>query len=108
MIRQNNKFYNENLIKNIEDNMKNHKSNKDLFEESYNCFTKCPRYNPCPICSKCQNKASHLYSKCEICEIPMCTHKYKDRENMIKRDNNAIYVTKETIGKIKKVLNKNK
>lgn len=107
MARQNNQFYDKNLIKNIEDNMKKHKSNKELFEESSNCFTKCPRYNPCPICGKCQNKASHLYYKCEICEIPMCTHKYKDRENMIKREKDTIYVTKETIDKLKAIENIN-
>lgn len=99
---------NESLVKNIKDNMLKHKTNKEVFEESNVCFTKCPRYNPCPICNKCENKASHLYVKCGICEIPMCTHKYKDRENMIKRENNTINVTKETIDKIKEITDRNK
>lgn len=98
---------NENLIKNIKDNMHKNKTTKEIFEESQDCFTKCPRYNPCPICSKCENKASHLYVKCAICEIPMCTHKYKDRETMIKRDNNTINVTRETINKIKEIADRN-
>jgi hypothetical protein len=107
MNRQHNKLQHEaveeKLIKNIKDNMNKHKTNKDLFEEDPNCFTRCPRYNPCPICNKCENKASHLYIKCERCEIPMCTHKYKDRENMIHREKNTIEVTSETIDKIKEI-----
>lgn len=98
---------NNKLVKTIKDNMHKQKTNKELFEEASNCFTTCLRYNPCPICSKCENKASHLYVKCEICEIPMCTHKYKDRENMIKREDSTINVTKETIDKLKEIADKN-
>ncbi len=96
----------KNLTKKIKDNMHKHKTTKELFEEDKDCFTTCPRYNPCPICSKCENKASHLYTKCEICQIPMCTHKYKDRQHMIKRENNTINVTKETIDKLKAIADK--
>ena len=91
------------LAKAIKDNMKNYKTNKEIFDEMDNCFTKCPRYDPCPICNKCKNKASHLYVKCEVCQIPICVHKYKDKEFMIRRDNFKIPVSKETINKIKKV-----
>ena len=59
----------------------------DIFEEKEPKAKTCPRYNPCPICSKCMNKASHLYVACQICNIPICSHTYKNREDMIKRDN---------------------
>lgn len=111
MNRQHNKLQqeavNKKLVNNIKDNMHKNKTTKEIFEESDECFTKCPRYNPCPICSKCENKASHLYVKCEICQIPMCVHKYKDRENMIKRESNTINVTTETINKIKEFADRN-
>lgn len=74
--------------------------NKDMFDENKECFTKCIRYNPCPICDKCQSKASHLYVKCQLCEIPICTHKYKDRQYMIRRNNFKITASKETIDKL--------
>ncbi|WP_238918166.1 hypothetical protein [Clostridium sp. YIM B02555] len=91
------------LVTKIKDNMHKHKTTKEIFEEDKECFTSCPRYNPCPICSKCENKASHLYIKCELCQIPMCTHKYMDRQHMIKRENNTIQVSRETIDKLKAI-----
>jgi len=49
----------------------------------------CPRYQPCPICYRCDNKASHLFVKCQVCEIPYCTHTQREREFMIRRENFA-------------------
>jgi hypothetical protein len=69
--------------------------NKIVFEQKEKKFKTCPRYNPCPICDKCMNKASHLYVACQTCKIPMCSHKYSDREKMIKRENFSIPVTDE-------------
>ena len=89
------------LAKTIKDNMSNYKTNKQIFDETESCFTKCPRYDPCPICNKCLNKASHLYVKCAVCEIPICVHKYKDKEYMIRRNNFSINVSKETMEAIK-------
>lgn len=84
------------------------KQNKDIFAENEKNFRTCLRYSPCPICNKCLNKASHLYVKCQNCTIPICTHKYKDRVVMIKRDNFKVSVDKETMKSIielsKKVL----
>lgn len=69
--------------------------NKIVFEQKEKKFKTCPRYNPCPICDKCMNKASHLYVACQTCKIPMCSHKYSDREKMIRRENFSIPVTDE-------------
>lgn len=67
--------------------------NKEIFKSNEPRFDTCPSYNPCVICDKCQNKASHLYVKCQLCLIPMCTHTHKDRVKMIKRWDSAIKVT---------------
>ena len=98
-----NVFQEQKLINDIKNNIKNTKSNKEIFKENKNCFTNCPRYDPCPICNKCLNKASHLYVKCEVCQIPICVHKYKDRKYMIRRNNFKINVSKDTMNKIKEV-----
>lgn len=92
--------------KHMQETQGNVKRNKDAFEESKTCFTKCVRYNPCPICDKCQNKASHLYVKCQTCDIPICVHKYKDRQFMIKRDNFKVNVSKETMEELIKLSEK--
>ena len=74
--------------KHMEQNSNNFcKRNRDKFAEEDDCYLNCPRYNPCPICDKCQNKASNLYVKCQVCKIPMCIHKYSDRKFMIRRNN---------------------
>lgn len=70
--------------------------NKIVFEQNERKFKTCPRYNPCPICDKCMNKASHLYVSCQTCQIPICSHTYADREKMIKRENFAIPVDNDT------------
>ena len=77
-------------------NQKLGSSNKIVFEQNERKFKTCPRYNPCPICDKCMNKASHLYVACQTCQIPICTHTYDDRQKMIKRENFAIPVDKQT------------
>jgi hypothetical protein len=70
--------------------------NRIFFEEHEPKFKTCPRYNPCPICDKCMNKASHLYVACQTCKITICSHTYIDKERMIKPKNFAIPVDKET------------
>lgn len=56
----------------------------------------CSMYEPCPICFKCQNKATHLYVRCETCPVQFCGHNHKQRSFIIRRENFAITVTKET------------
>lgn len=56
----------------------------------------CSMYDPCPICFKCMNKATHLYQKCNDCPLMHCAHNHKQRAWMIRRENFAIDVTKET------------
>ena len=78
--------------------LKNHKMgspNKIVFEQNEPKFKTCPRYNPCPICDKCMNKASHLYVACQTCQIPICSHTYADRNKMIKRENFTVPVSEE-------------
>ena len=77
--------------------------NRILFEDTEPKFKSCPRYNPCPICDKCLNKASHLYVACQTCKIPICSHTYQDKEKMIKRENFAIPVNKETFKAIEEL-----
>lgn len=95
-----NVFEEQKFKKSIEGNKNLGRRNKENFIENKECFMDCVRYNPCPICDKCQNKASHLYVKCQICQIPICTHKHKDRNFMIKRNNFKLKVSKETIEKL--------
>lgn len=90
------------LIKEIQGNKNLCKFNRTMFEEEEKKFNSCYLYNPCPICDKCQNKASHLYVKCQTCKIPICTHTYKDRKFMIRRDNFKLNVSKEVEEKIKR------
>ena len=75
--------------------------NRDNYEAGEPKFKTCPRYDPCPICDKCRNKASHLYVACQTCKIPICSHTYSDREKMIKRKNFEIKVTEEVMESIK-------
>ncbi len=56
----------------------------------------CSMYDPCPINFKCMAKASHLYERCQNCDVPFATHDHKIRSKMIKRENFAITVTPET------------
>ncbi len=75
--------------------------NRDIFEQYEPKFKTCPRYDPCPICDKCRNKASHLYVSCQTCQIPICAHTYADRNKMIKRNNFIIKVPTEVMKVIK-------
>ena len=77
--------------------------NKIVFEQMEPKFKTCPRYNPCPICDKCMNKASHLYVACQTCNIPICSHTWEDRNNMIKRKNFATEVNDEIYKEIEKL-----
>ena len=79
----------------FENNKTTFSRNKDQFAAHEIKFHTCPRYNPCPICDKCLNKASHLYVQCETCSIPICIHTYKNRETMIKRFNFKCVVTED-------------
>jgi hypothetical protein len=56
----------------------------------------CSMYDPCPICFKCQNKATHLYKRCEECPLDFCGHNHKQRSFIIRRENFGITVTNET------------
>lgn len=47
----------------------------------------CTRYDPCPICYKCMIKASHLFIKCQNCQVPICGHQERARNFMIRREN---------------------
>jgi len=91
------KFDEQKLRRALDENQKLGRRNRDVFEAHEDKFKTCPRYNPCPICDKCMNKASHLYVACQTCQIPICSHTYKDRERMIKRKNFTIYVPKEVM-----------
>ena len=94
------KFDEQKLRRYLDGNNKLFRNNKDVFQSLEPKTKTCKMYNPCPICSKCLNKASHLYVKCQTCNIPICVHKHIDRKRMIKRDNFAIEVSKETMNKI--------
>ena len=87
----------------LEKNQRLGRRNRDNYEAGEPKFKTCPRYDPCPICDKCRAKASHLYKACETCNIPICSHTYSDRENMIKRKNFTITVSKETMNEIKRL-----
>lgn len=73
------------------------RKNKEVFIEGEKRFFSCPRYNPCPICEKCKNKASHLYSSCAKCNIPICVHSYRDIMRLIKRKNFIVTIRDKTI-----------
>lgn len=79
------------------------RNNKDIFMEQEPKYFSCPRYLKCPICSKCMNKASHLYVACQTCKIPICSHTYADRNKMIKRKNFTIYVSDDIMKEIKQL-----
>lgn len=81
------KFDEQKLRRHLESNNKLFSRNKDVFYKEEPKFSTCSLYNPCPICDKCLNKASHLYVRCQNCKIPICVHKYIDRDRMIKRYN---------------------
>ena len=70
--------------------------NKERYKKDRH-FHSCPRYNPCPICNKCMNKASHLFVSCRVCEIPTCAHTHEDKVRMIRRDNFELYVDDDTM-----------
>lgn len=56
----------------------------------------CPNYKPCPICYSCENKAVHLYSECEKCEVPWDHHNHTAKSYMIRRKNYALTLSHET------------
>jgi hypothetical protein len=66
----------------------------------------CNKYDPCPICFKCRVKASHLFAKCDECEIPICVHTNANRELMIRRKNFTQEVGSGLIDELKKLENK--
>lgn len=72
-------------------------SKQDIFYEQ---SKSCPMYDPCPVCYKCQVKASHLYVQCAECPLEFCAHTYKQRSLIIRRENFAVSVSKETFAKL--------
>lgn len=56
----------------------------------------CSMYDPCPICFKCKNKASHLYIRCQGCAVQFCAHSHKQIAWAIRRENFAITVSDKT------------
>ena len=97
------KFDEQKLRRNLEQNNKLGRRNRDIFQQGEPKFETCPRYDPCPICDKCRAKASHLYKACETCKIPICSHTYADREKMIKRKNFTTIVSTEVMSAIKEI-----
>ena len=97
------KFDEQKLRRMLDANNKLGKRNKDIFSEYEPKFYTCPRYDPCPICDKCRNKASHLYVACQTCQIPICSHTYTDRDNMIKRKNFITWVDKDVMDEVRRV-----
>lgn len=87
----------------LKQNDKLGRRNRDNYEAGESKFKTCPRYDPCPICDKCRNKASHLYVACQTCKIPICSHTYADRDKMIKRKNFEIIVPEEVMNIIKEI-----
>ena len=104
---KNQSFNEEKLKREILENPNAFRQNKDIFKEEKN-YHSCLMYHPCPICHKCLNKASHLYVKCQNCKIPICTHTYKDRCRMIKRENFKLQVDKETLKELRELINSQK
>jgi hypothetical protein len=97
------KFDEQKLRRELDKNDRLMRNNKDIFEEKEPKAKTCPRYLGCPICSKCMNKASHLYVACQTCKIPICSHTYADREKMIKRKNFTIFVSDDIMKEIKQL-----
>lgn len=91
------KFDEQKFRRALEQNERLGRRNRDVFETYEPKFKTCPRYDPCPICDKCRNKASHLYVACQTCQIPICAHRYEDRAKMIKRKNFTIKVPHEVM-----------
>lgn len=84
--------------------------NADMYRQGEPMFSLCTMYNPCPLCDKCQNKASHLYVQCQTCQIPICVHTHKNRRDMLRRENFTVEIpesVKQVLRGLKKtVLNK--
>lgn len=74
------------MIEIVDDKLVLESKNRRFYEEEAR-RVRCPRYDPCPICYKCRQKASHLFIKCQICRIPVDGHRERDREFMIRREN---------------------
>lgn len=94
------------VLKDINRNTELGKRNRDKFKEGERKFDTCNLYNPCPICDKCQNKASHLYVRCQACNIPICVHKHSDRAYMIRRNNFKLNVCNETKAELERMASK--
>lgn len=100
------KFDEQKFRRYLEANDKLFAQNREIFRNNEINFYTCARYNPCPICDKCLNKASHLYVRCQTCKIPICTHTYENRAKMIKRRNFRLPVSDETYKKLEELYNK--
>lgn len=94
-------FEESKLRRALEQNDQLMRNNKDIFGEQEPKFFTCKRYDPCPICFKCMVKASHLFVKCQTCNIPLCAHTYDHRRKMIRRFNFSVVVDRKTMDIIK-------
>lgn len=95
--------FDEQVLKNdISKNNKLFARNRDLFANEKR-LEQCSLYDPCRICDKCLNKASHLYVRCQNCTIPICTHKHKDRVRMIRRNNFKIKVSDKVLNELRRL-----
>ena len=75
------------LRRELDGNKKLMARNAETFSAGEPKFHSCAMYQPCPICDKCRNKASHLYVRCQTCQIPICVHTHAQRKKMIRREN---------------------
>ena len=88
-------FDEQKMRKELESNKNFMRSNKHIFAEGEPKTSTCKMYEPCPICEKCRVKASHIYVRCQTCQIPICVHKYSDIRKMIRRENFIIRPKRE-------------
>lgn len=99
------KFDEQKLRRALDSNNKLLSRNKKVFEEHEPKFHTCNLYDPCPLCDKCRNKASHLYVRCQTCQIPICVHTHKDKEKMLRRSNFSVRVSEGTINNLSEIAN---
>jgi hypothetical protein len=100
------KFDEQKLRRALDGNKKLFSRNAEVFAQGEPRFHTCKMYDPCPICDKCRNKASHLYVKCQNCQIPICVHTYADRSKMIRRENFKLNVVDNVKDQLKEIADK--
>lgn len=98
-----NVFEEQRLRRAMDEHSKRVRRNKDKYIEVEKRYFSCKMYDPCPICDKCNNKASHIYVRCQNCEIPICQHTYKDKCFMIRRSNFKLKVDNQVFQKLREL-----